>query len=77
VVDLVQLSVPQRLLVFRLGDGGVVGHLDVKDVVRDGVGGAEGSDEEGCLEGFLGGEELDGEVLVGLCTDQLRSLGGN
>lgn len=51
-----------------------MGYLKVEDVVCEGVGGAKRGEEEGCLERFLGRQELDGEILVGLGTNQLSSL---
>lgn len=66
MVDLLELAVPQRLLVLRLRDVGVVLHLEVEDVAAVGFGGAERGEEEGCLEGLFGGEELYWQVFLGL-----------
>jgi hypothetical protein len=66
MVDLFQLAIPQRLLIFRLREIGIVLYLEVKDMAAVRSGGAEGGDDECGLEVLLGGEELDGEVFLGL-----------
>ena len=74
VVDLRQLSVTQRLLVGRGCDAGVDRDLDIKDGRFKAFGRAEGSDDEGCLEGLRRGEQLDGNVLLSLRTSGVRLL---
>ena len=63
-MNLFQLSVSQRLLMLRLGDIGVVLHLEIEDVATVGFGAAERGEEEGGLEVLLAGEQLDWEVFL-------------
>jgi hypothetical protein len=52
MMNLAQLSVSQRLLVYRQRDIRIGLNVEVKDVVAEALGGAEGSEEEGCAEGL-------------------------
>lgn len=56
MVDLLQLSVSQRLLMLRLVDIGVVVHLEIEDVAAVRFGAAERGEEKGCLEILLARE---------------------
>lgn len=66
MMNLLQLPISQRLLIFRLRQIWIVLHINVKDMAAIRFGGAERGEEKGSLEVFLGGEELDWEVLLGL-----------
>ena len=72
MVDLRQLSVSQWLLVARERGIGVDANIEVEDVASKWLGDAKGPEEERCAERRLGGEELDGDVL--LCLSQLLAL---
>lgn len=48
---------------------GVAGDFEVEDVLVDRCGRAEGCDNDRSLRGFGGGQELEGEVLLGLKAD--------
>ena len=74
VVDLRQLSVTQRLLVGRDCDAGVDRDLYIKNGRYKTFGRAEGSDDEGCLEGLGRGEQLGGNVLLSLRTPGVSLL---
>lgn len=64
MVDLLELAVPERLLVGgRRGDR-IAGYLDVEDFLLEAFGGAEGGDHEGGFEGVVQDGELDGEIAL-------------
>lgn len=72
MVDLMQLSVSQWLLIARGRGIGVQVDVKVEDVASEWLGGAKRGDEECCAERRFGGEELDGEVFLSL--SQLLAL---
>lgn len=59
MVDLIQLSISQWLLVFRQRYVRVSLDIEVEDMVAKCLGRAEGGKEEGCAERLTRGEELD------------------
>lgn len=68
MVDLGLLAVAKRRFV-RLGRRvGVRGELERENVRDDGLRRAEGPDDDGGLDGLLGYQELDGDVLLRLGT---------
>lgn len=74
VVDLVQLSISQRLLILWQRDVGIGLDLEVKDVVTECLGRAEGGQEEGGAERLAREEKLDWEVFLCLGGCQLYVL---
>lgn len=66
VVDLGLLAVADGSVVGRGRGRGVAPHVEVEDGSVEGLGGAEGADDDAGAEGLGGQEVLDGEVFLGL-----------
>lgn len=73
MVNLGTLSISQRRLVGRRS-AGVALDVDVKDGRDNGLGRAKGAQNDLGLEGLLGLEKLDGEVLVSLYREHIHKL---
>lgn len=67
MIDLSELSVSKRFLVYRERNIGIDIQLEVKDMVGECLGSAERREEEGSSEGLGRFEELNWEVF--LCLD--------
>lgn len=82
VLDFGLLAIAEGLLVGRRGRVRVCRDLNVEDGSVESLGGAEGANDDGCLERLSRDEELDGEVLVRLqCarqqSDETRAANGS
>lgn len=68
MVDVVQLPVSQRLLVFWQRDIRVGLNFEVENMVAECLGRAEGGKEEGGAKRLTGQEELNREIFLCLGT---------
>jgi hypothetical protein len=74
VMNLLQLSISQRLLIFWKRRIRVRFNFKIEDMIAKCLGGAEGGKEEGGSEGLSGCQELDWEVFLCLCHCQHIAL---
>ena len=73
MVDFLQLSISQWLLVLWKRSTRVEGDLEIEYMVTEWLGGAKGGEEEGRAEGLFRGEQLDWKVFLGLRYCQLAN----